>query len=522
MHIANADNRRRVDASIESVVVMEDRARVSRRLNVDLSSGLNKLLIENVSPLVVDKTLTATAFDCGASVKINDLSIKRRKVAAEDAATQDSKALLDEIDVVEALISQLENGKLILSDKIISLNNVLECLLKAFSQESACGHFDEKRSGEQYAELSKRLCEVQAAISRTSAEIEAEKEKLNDLKLKMEVAEKPPAREGARLLLDAISDKEDRASIVIEYIVPNACWRPSYRAILSQDMVSFSALASVWQNTGEDWGNVDIMFSTERASLGSAPPTMKTDTLETVPKSNVVEVEDRDEDVHSAGLEGISPVKTEVKVPGIDSRGLKQNLKTCERKVVLSNGRPHLVKLSVVDLEARLSSIACPEQVDKVVQRSEHINKGQYPILPGPVDLIRNGGFIGRTEVSYVAAGEEFEIGWGPDEQVSVFREEREHPVKKQMLTSWHEKAYVVEIRLGNLSSQTKKFLLRERIPVSEIEKVRIDYRQSKTTGKPTPDENGFIEWQIELQAFERKTMVVEYSILTKSDVVKS
>ena len=33
--------------------------------------------------------------------------------------------------------------------------------------------------------------------------------------------------------------------------------------------------------------------------------------------------------------------------------------------------------------------------------------------LAGPVDLIRDGGFAGRTTLLYVAAGEGFALGWG-------------------------------------------------------------------------------------------------------------
>jgi len=49
-------------------------------------------------------------------------------------------------------------------------------------------------------------------------------------------------------------------------------WRPLHEArLFADDRLLMSSSAVVWQNTGEDWSNVDLSFSTALSSLGVEP-----------------------------------------------------------------------------------------------------------------------------------------------------------------------------------------------------------------------------------------------------------
>jgi hypothetical protein len=70
--------------------------------------------------------------------------------------------------------------------------------------------------------------------------------------------------------------------LAFDYVVPNAFWRPYHQAQLQMgenSQLTFRTDGCVWQNTGEDWLNVDLVFSTARASLGTEPPLLTDDLL---------------------------------------------------------------------------------------------------------------------------------------------------------------------------------------------------------------------------------------------------
>src|SRR5439155_823052 len=61
--------------------------------------------------------------------------------------------------------------------------------------------------------------------------------------------------------------------------------------------VDFGCEGVVWQNTGDDWNDVDVVLSTMRQSLGAEPPSLTSDILDVVPKSATIRVETRDQAV---------------------------------------------------------------------------------------------------------------------------------------------------------------------------------------------------------------------------------
>jgi hypothetical protein len=69
------------------------------------------------------------------------------------------------------------------------------------------------------------------------------------------------------------------------------------------------------------------------------------------------------------------------------------------------------------------------------------------------------------------------------------------------------------------LGAQELTIRLRERVPVSEIEKVQISVDASATTGAKQPDKHGFIEWELQLAAYGRDHVELRYSTKKHSDV---
>ena len=72
---------------------------------------------------------------------------------------------------------------------------------------------------------------------------------------------------------DVLADAAGEVELRIDYVVPNALWRPLHTArLLGRNRVQVTSSAAVWQETGEDWKDVELRFSTARSSLGTEPP----------------------------------------------------------------------------------------------------------------------------------------------------------------------------------------------------------------------------------------------------------
>ena len=107
---------------------------------------------------------------------------------------------------------------------------------------------------------------------------------------------------------------------------------------------------------------------------------------------------------------------------------------------------------------------------------------------------------MGWTQTLFIAPQEKFELSFGPDDSVRVQREEKKSS-KENSVSKWNETTTHVTIYLSNLAGASRPVVVTERLPVSEIEHVKVELDTKKTTGSPELDENGFCKWKVEVPA---------------------
>lgn len=154
-----------------------------------------------------------------------------------------------------------------------------------------------------------------------------------------------------------------------------------------------------------------------------------------------------------------------------------------------------------------------------MILKSTQTNPCASPLLAGPAELIRHRGRVGRFATPFVAVGESFELAWGTDADVFVHRSVARSNADGSMFGSWSTTQHFVEIKLSNLGSSRKRFLLSERIPVSEIEKLTVEVLASQTRPPAAADKDGLVHWSVELEPHEQKTIQLAYELRRHSDI---
>nr|MDQ3370493.1 DUF4139 domain-containing protein [Myxococcota bacterium] len=380
-------------------------------------------------------------------------------------------------------------------------------------------------AGAQLAELDEieaaaRIRRVDAGLATADA-VEA----LARLEVRIEQAEQAAGQDAARLVLDVIAEQATDVVLTLSYVVPGAAWRPYHRAVLDRaaGRVEWQTTACVWQATGEAWRDVALTCSLERPSLGVEPPGLVDDELRTRRRPDAVVVELRDHEHHTPGLGGGA-----AQVPGIDDGGLGLVL-TAPRSTVEADGAPHRIPVGSFTAAAQLALVAIPLRSPWVHLRAQLANTGMLPLLAGPVDLIMAAGYVGRAEVGFVAPNERFELGFGPEADVRVHRDEVRERDDAGLLGGWNVETVRVAVRLSNLGPARREVVVTERVPVSEVEQVEIQlaapdaYRlaaDDQPGGEAIPqitarvvDERGLVTWTVELPPQARRAVTLEYRV---------
>jgi uncharacterized protein (TIGR02231 family) len=518
-----------VNAPITSVTVLEDRANVTRKGGFPVAAGQHRIVIDRVSPVLVDKTLTAVA----SGARVLDVRCERYLAPWRDPkgdavtlpATLHAERTRLERDR-ELALARIEAARA----EIDGLGEVVAAALHDMAVGASRGA-SVSAAAAQLAELDE--IEAQARARRVESELAAEDlaRALARLDGRIAAAEAEAVDDAARLIVDVIADAPSDIVLTISYVVPGAAWRPYHRALLSRtdSRVEWQTTACVWQATGEDWTDAALTFSLERPSLGVEPPALVDDELRTRKRPDQVVVEAREHEQHTTGLGGGA-----AQVPGIDDNGLGIVL-TAPRGTVKADGAPHRIPIGSFTATAQMSLVAIPLRSPWVHIRARLINTSAQPLLAGPVDLIMASGYVGRAEIGFVAANEKFYVGFGPEADVRIHRDETRERDDAGLLGGWNVQTVRVAVRLSNLGAEKREVVVTERIPVSEVEQVEVhasapDAYLLGTEDQPggeeitqvtarALDERGLVTWSVELPPLGRRAVTLEYKLRSQRGV---
>ncbi|MCH9681007.1 MAG: mucoidy inhibitor MuiA family protein [Deltaproteobacteria bacterium] len=524
------DQTPRLQASVPvvEVTVQEDRALVRREGMVSLPPGRSRLRIDAVAPVLVDKSLTATVQhtdEAEGTARVLGARAVRWRVTQQSQQPAAVAALATQRREHEAELATLTRQEAAVTSERTQLSAMLDLSLAELGQDAGWGALDAEAGhrtldavGQRLAALGDERCTLAQQRQRLQQRI-ADLAQLESAALSTEAS----AAAALDLTFDNPAATATTVQLRVDYLVAGALWRPWHRARLVEAAdgatVEFQCEACVWQATGEDWNDAQIVLSTERPSLGLSPPTLQTDMLGLRKKGAAVEVQTRQQEIQQAGLggDGDEPHTETEQLPGIDDGGEVQRLRGRGHSTIPGDGRPHRVPLFSFTSPADVGLRCVPEEAAAVVLRSEQANRARHPILAGPVDLMRGSGRVGRTSLLYIAPGERFELGWGPDAALRVSREVEHLEHERKTLSSWTRKPRRVTIKLSNLDGAPRSVEIRERIAVSEIDKVEVELRSAEPPA--SADDDGFVTWDVTLQGLGRATAIVAWVLVVHDDV---
>ncbi|HAX77183.1 MAG TPA: hypothetical protein DCY88_15450 [Cyanobacteria bacterium UBA11372] len=528
-----------LDAPVSIVTLLEDRAQVRRIGKSNFTPGLWRIKVEQVAPVLSDKSLRAEFCQEYPNARIDDVRVRRQMLVKEADKPDEIKALETEIRELTKTFNNTAEERQHLESCFEKVNNILAKGLQELPIDAIWGQIDPRTWREQLSTLFKQLRELRVEILNSYHSQQDLSQKINDLIAKASALSRPDLVYNARIEADLMIPQAGEYEIAFDYVVPNAMWRPWHQARLlrtevlttnsegtevpTTNFVAFRVDGCVWQRTGEDWNDVDLVFSTARSSLLTEPPLLTDDTLNVQEKSQAIIIEARDQKIQTTGsgtTQTAAPEATPgtVDLPGVDDGGEVRTLRPAKKATIPSDGRPYRVPIFSFDSAAEIEYILMPEMSCQVMLKTAQTNTSQFPILAGPVDLVRTSGFVGRTEVLFIAPGEKFVLGWGPDGAMRVQRTQTQER-KKDHLTRWNIVTTTTKLFLSNIGPEPRMIKTTERVPISELEQVKVEVISDKTSHGVQPDENGFCMWNFQIEPYSQLQASLVYKISAAPEV---
>lgn len=521
----NSETNGTVAGKAAKVTLYEDRAEVARKATVSLQAGAQWVAVGGVTPFVDDRSVQAKV--AGQGVRVLAARVRRRVTLEAEVGREEIDWLESAERAARAKVSAAEQTCQRSEADARRLASLFRDWRKALSQvplgareaaiaawKSSYGALAEQLLASALARLAARFDEADAreALARAQALLAQGK------------STRPLCEAAVEVQLEAQAPAAG-VELTVTYRTPCALWRPEHLVRLTTDgdearqgKVEVVTWATVWQRTGEAWEGVEAVFSTARPARAAVPPMLASDVLsmrrKTDEEKKTVHVELRDQAIAHAGADRGKRAVEEM--PGVDDGGLPLAFSPTSPVTLPSDGTPFRVEINRVSLDAAVARVLYPERSVVAHYQATATLADKVPLLAGPLRVARGAGLVGRARMNFVAPGEPFTLGFGPDDALRV-RRALESKRDTTMLTGTQKIERRVKLFLSNLSDVEKRVELTERIPVSEIGEVEIQLLESK--GFEHDAKDGFLKADVAVGARETKELLVKYEIRAKSNV---
>jgi|GEM_PF-1548787 len=515
------EHRNDVEAPITDITVTENQADVKRESAVEWKAGTTCFLVMPVTPYAVDSTLWAEILPKEGLLRPDVGSVRtlRWSIPVAGNSNLSQAVVTDALQKIMSALLALEDRNECLRHKHAGLSSAFGPVIQSIIEEIIL-------KGSLPESYEQTLCQILESIGALYNErfsmhcalkaIERELFLLHRQWL-VESAGGCILERQAGILITVSADLPGQGQLQCGYQVPCVQWRPQHEAHLTaEDKVMLITYGVVWQNSGEDWRNINLTLSTATPSQGLDAALPGEDLLRLREKTREerkhIKVEARDQVIETTGSEEPSGE------PPLPSDGGETQLYRVPDKVTVpGGGKPSLIRLGSIEMDAVTALTATPELSCSVFLVSELKNRNERPILAGPVSLHRAGAYIGMGAMEFTGSNETFHLWWGSEDLIRIDRYIDEKEEDATLVTP-RKITRTVTLQVRNLAGDNNAFTIRERIPVSELDQVRVKLRKAPS-GSASPDQNGFMVIDVTVGPREDKKYEYIYSIEVDRDV---
>jgi len=507
---------------IDSVVVFADRARVTRTRTARCEQGTARAVFDRLPAALDSRTLRGEAHG-----QTDVIGLASELVNERDAADPRARALLAAIDKTQTDIKIKDARRATVADELNDVGAFSDVFTATLTEDMRNPRPDTAAWRKTLDGLSARRAALADERRKLDVALRALQLTLGMQQRQLQAlggSERERAYRTAVVTVGCRAQHEVTAAV--SYVVPGAGWQPEYdvdfsprgRGKTGPGAARITVGARIRQTTGEDWSHVRLQLSTARPKLGSEAPQpapLVVDGYEQRRAKVLVQAQERRERLETGGgAQAAGPQSA-----ALDDKGNAFVLTLPHAIDVAADGRPVWAPVDVVEAQATVKLVATPALDDHVYQLVSLNNPAAYPLLEGRVRSYRAGSYVGDSKLTHQGVGAPFEISLGIDEELKV---ERKTLDDKDMgagfLSSTKHVVRGYRTTITNRAAGSETVELRESIPVSKIDDVKVELAKRTTPGYKLDAARGFVTWSLTLKSGEWRYTDIGYAIHLPDD----
>lgn len=523
-----------VSSKITDVIVYPEWAFVTRIFEANLNNGVTKYVLKGL-PAWIDGESIQVKISPSDGVIITEAQTKTvflQKVTEKEVLKIQEKvsALNDAIEDINLKIGSLNEQEVYLkglakwSKEKIQFDKVSQKIdtkeiesMSIFLQDSLLTNYTERQA-------------LYRKIRDLKPELRVWKKKLKDISSKTKLEQK-------EITIGLHSTISKIVKVSVSYLISGASWYCRYDARMSDEnnIVNITCNAVVQQSTGEDWNDANFTLSTIKPYLIKEKPELnpwyvtptsinqmganlqrgyndkQINKMKTIQQKQSDFMKSNQELEDSFNNYQSNKIKAEEVLIQAEERGTTVEFEIAGKFTVKTDGNPVRMKIGSADLTSEKQYTAIP-----VVSKSTYVsgtmrNEASFPLLPGEVKIYKNGNFIGKSKLDFVAVKEKMDMYLGLEERIKISRKLNAKKSSHALLRNKKILNLQYDIVVQNFLNKDVSITISDQLPVSQDNSVKI-----KITGiEPSidPTNQGILKWEIKLKPMETKTITFGFTM---------
>lgn len=528
------------ESIITEATVYTNRATVTRRAEVDIAPGDHTVIIKQLPAQTLSDSLRVEGEATGGNVVIGALSHKL--VSRAELVAERERELNEQIEKLQ------DQQAMVIADQqaLLTQKNFLETLGQQAKlredEEIAKLNLNTDQWGNAadtlYTAMSKNLRAAQTLdikLRDITEDIDALQRELNQIR----TGQKSFYEVSIPLEADA------QSSLVIElsYQLYGASWKPIYDARLDTKTAVLELIqyGAVRQTTGEDWNDVQLTLSTAQPHRGAGLPDLRPNWLDLFdPKAQnrgrkaITGSADMSvigapaatmmarEEMSDIAYDAPQTTKARMEQAQIETGGFVSEYKIAGPSTVNADGTESKLLIGTHDTKNRLEVQVKPQLSNDAFLVSHATLQGEAPVLPGQVNIFRDGSYIGQSYLPLLRPNDEQQLAFGIDDNIEVERNIlKDERSEAGVISKDHVLERVFLTRVKNLHNKPMDIAVLETIPVARDKKINVEILSESTTpgyGENTDDINGLLKWSYTAGPSEEKKIGLGWRVSWPKD----
>jgi len=476
------------EAQVESVLLYQGRAAVTRKASVALTAGVWRLRFAGLPASLQPETVEARS-SAGRILSVDFLA----QSTVESATTAEAQAIEAEIKRTKRELAETEDELAGVRADQRRVESIGVRTTTDATASAGTGQLD-------ITKLEALLRWTTEQQTRLSAALRAAEQRADELRGQLTAAEVRRQRLGSMSssvqsaeVVIAVTESTN-ADLRLSYLVERAGWEPTYsvRADPSSGTVRVEFDARVVQASGEDWRGVRLALSTAQPSRAAAPPSIapwRVDVLQPVRQPPPSAVASRMPSVESAA------VSVDAAPPGSAGQiGTAGDAIALASDARIGGGGPAMTytislpfdaasdseatrraRIAAFETKARFVYCAQPVAGDGAYLRATLVNGSSFNLLPGKCSAFVGSDFVGSAPFAGAAPNEEISVFFGIDSSVSVRRERLERIDRQSgLFGAGVDSVSSYRVSVLNGTGRTIDLELLDRRPVSGSDQIEV------------------------------------------------